>query len=145
LSENCDGILRDWPRVPLPTNRAALEASAALGGRIAALLDTEQDAPGVTSGNLSPMFRSIAIISMSGGGQLDAGQGDLSVDAGWGHLGKDGVTMPGTGKTVERAFSDDEQRIFDGTATGLGNNTRYVYLNEVTYWQNIPQAVWEYR
>jgi hypothetical protein len=31
LSENADGIRRDWPRIPLPGSRKSLEASAALG------------------------------------------------------------------------------------------------------------------
>ena len=42
LKENKVGALRqDWPRVPLPATREALEASAALGRQIAALLDSE--------------------------------------------------------------------------------------------------------
>ena len=44
LSENADGIRRDWPRIPLPGSRKALEASAAWGEQVAALLDTEADA-----------------------------------------------------------------------------------------------------
>jgi hypothetical protein len=31
LSENADGIRQDWPRVPLPDSREALEHSARLG------------------------------------------------------------------------------------------------------------------
>ena len=54
LTENADGIRRDWPRIPLPANRKTLEASAALGEQIAALLDTEAEVPGVTGGKLSP-------------------------------------------------------------------------------------------
>ena len=55
LTENADGIRRDWPRIPLPADRKALEASAALGEQIAALLDTEADVPGVTSGQDTPL------------------------------------------------------------------------------------------
>ena len=50
LSENADGIRRDWPRIPLPDNRKTLEASAALGRQVAALLDTESEVSGVTAG-----------------------------------------------------------------------------------------------
>ena len=57
LTENADGIRRDWPRIPLPADRKALEASAALGEQIAALLDTEADVPGVTSGKIAPCSR----------------------------------------------------------------------------------------
>ena len=55
LTENADGIRRDWPRIPLPTDRKALEASAALGEQVAALLDTEADVAGVTSGKIAPL------------------------------------------------------------------------------------------
>ena len=57
LTENADGIRRDWPRIPLPASRKALEASAALGEQIAALLDTEADVPGVTCGKIAPCSR----------------------------------------------------------------------------------------
>ena len=57
LTENADGIRRDWPRIPLPADRKALEASAALGEQIAALLDTEADVPGVTCGKIAPCSR----------------------------------------------------------------------------------------
>ncbi|HUW32950.1 MAG TPA: type ISP restriction/modification enzyme, partial [Planctomycetota bacterium] len=60
LSENADGITQDWPRIPLPDSLAALQASAQLGRRIAALLDTEADLPGVTPTSavcsLTPLF-----------------------------------------------------------------------------------------
>ena len=59
LSENADGIRRDWPRIPVPDFRKALEASAVLGEQIAALLDTETDVPGVTSGKFAPVLKTI--------------------------------------------------------------------------------------
>ncbi len=49
LSENGAGIRQDWPRIPLPANKARLEHSAGQGRRIAALLDTEAPLKGVTS------------------------------------------------------------------------------------------------
>src|ERR1019366_584936 len=46
LTENGDGIRRDWPRIPLPNNASLLRASAALGKRVAALLDPDMPVPG---------------------------------------------------------------------------------------------------
>ena len=40
-TENSGALRQDWPRIPLPDNKEALLASAALGRQIAALLDTE--------------------------------------------------------------------------------------------------------
>jgi hypothetical protein len=154
LTENADGIRRDWPRIPLPADRKALEASAALGERVAALLDTEADVPGVTSGRISPLLKTIGLVSKSGGGQLDPAAGDLAVTAGWGHAGKAGVTMPAKGKLEQRAYHEPEIQAIEAQAGGglsagdirrlLGEQTCDVYLNPVAYWRNIPLGVWEY-
>lgn len=155
LTENADGIRRDWPRIPLPTDRKALEESAALGEQIAALLDTEADVTGVTNGKIAPIFKSIGLITKTGGGQLDTAGDDLAVTAGWGYAGKAGVTMPGKGRLTERNYNEDEAKALDAEAAlrGLsaqdahrlmGERTCDVYLNGVAFWQNIPLSVWEY-
>ena len=46
LTENADGIRRDWPRIPLPDSREALEASAALGEQIAPFWTRKPTCPG---------------------------------------------------------------------------------------------------
>ncbi|MEJ5311424.1 MAG: type ISP restriction/modification enzyme [Anaerolineae bacterium] len=131
LRENADGIRQDWPRIPLPDNKDALIASAALGKRVAALLDTETPVPGVTAGAIRPELRQIAVVE--GATPLN-----LAVTAGWGSAGKGGVTMPGKGKRVERAPTPQEH------VTGLGDTTHDVYLNDDTYWRNVPARVWDY-
>jgi len=155
LTENADGIRRDWPRIPLPADRKALEASAELGEQVAALLDTEADVAGVTSGKIAPVFRTIGLITKAGGGAIDPAGRDLAVTAGWGHAGKDDVTMPGKGKIALRSYDADETKAIEtdaasrGMATKdavklLGDETCDVYLNGVAYWRNIPLNVWEY-
>jgi hypothetical protein len=155
LSENADGIRRDWPRIPLPDSRKALEASAALGEQVAALLDTEADVPGVTSGKITPLLKTIGLITKVDGGAIDPSGDDLAVTAGWGHRGKDGVVMPAKGKVSKRAYSADERkaRAAEAKAQGmkvqevlrlLGEETLDVYLNETACWRNIPVNVWNY-
>jgi len=63
---------------------------------------------------------------------------DLAVTAGWGHAGKDGVTMPGKGRLIGRDYAAEERDMM------LGDRTCDVYLNDVAYWKNIPLRVWEY-
>lgn len=133
LQENADGIKQDWPRIPLPASRKVLLASAELGRQIAALLDTETP----VSGTLRPELRSIAVITRVGGGKLHPEDGDLNLTAGWGHGGKGGVTMPGKGKLIVREALSAE----DGMANVM---TCDVYLNDVAYWKNVPQRVWDY-
>jgi hypothetical protein len=153
LSDNADGIRQDWPRIPLPSTSKSLLASAALGGKIAALLDTEAPVNGVTAGDLRPELKLIAATTRAGGGSLK--ESGLALTAGWGHTGKGGVTMPGRGKLVERDYSAKEhQAIVEGAKkqslsekeafSHFGNKTCDVYLNDSAYWSNVPIRVWEY-
>ena len=138
LSENADGIRDGWPRIPLPATKEALLASAKLGQKVVALLDTERAVKGVTSGNIHPELKKIALISKVGGGSLDPAAGELDLTAGWGHGGKGGICMPGRGKIVEQKAADKEQK------KRFGAKTLDVYLNDKAYWANIPLTVWNY-
>ena len=141
LAENADGIRQDWPRVPLPDNADLLRASAALGARVAALLDPNTPVPGVTSGTLDPELATIAVPSKRGGGSMT--EADRAVTAGWGHAGKDGAVMPGRGRIVARAYVSDEAAAV-AQAELLGARTTDVFLNEDAYWRNIPDTVWSF-
>ena len=147
--------MQDWPRIPLPDSRELLLSSAELGRKIAALLDTEEDVPGVTSGTIRPELAVIGVVSVVRGEKLDVEAGDLAVTAGWGHAGKGGVTMPAKGKLVERKYDVDEARTLrphpsplpqerESVGACLGESTLDVYLNDKVYWKNIPRRVWDY-
>lgn len=155
LNENHDGIRQDWPRIPLPDSQEALRQSAQLGRHLAALLDPETPVFGVTAGTIRSELKPLAVISKVGGGSLDPEAGDLALTVGWGHGGKDGVTMPGKGKVITRNYTPEElTAIREGAgALGLtpeqalehlGETTCDIYLNESAYWQNIPAKVWGY-
>jgi hypothetical protein len=165
LAENADGLRQDWPRIPLPESQAALLASAALGRQVAALLDTENGVDGVTARKIRPEFTKIAALT-----QLTKDPLDLSLTAGWGHAGQNGVTMPGKGKIQTRACTPEElaagragsplpaaggrpPQTSGDTVTGglpsaatplLGPTTRDIYLNDCACWQNVPEQVWDY-
>ena len=153
LSENADGISQDWPRIPLADSRAALVASADLGRRIAALLDTEAEVPGVSASRLEPVFQTIGALARVGGGALDPDAGDLALTVGWGHAGKGGVTMPGKGRIVQRPYDQSERDAIAKAAAArgfsldqalalLGAHTNDVYLNDKACWRNVPANVW---
>jgi hypothetical protein len=153
LEGNRDSLRRDWPRIPLPATRELLEASAAQGDRLAALLDTENTVPGVTTGPVRTELAVVGSITRQGGGQLQPGDRELT--AGWGHRGKDGAVMPGKGKVLERDYSPEERAaIQEGAArlglslkdalACLGDTTYDIYLNDVAYWRNVPKGVWGY-
>lgn len=155
LTENADGIRRDWPRIPLPDKRKLLEESAELGRRVAGLLDTETEVPGVTAGKLDSLLQTIGVPAKIGGGQLHADAGELAVTAGWGHAGKGGVTMPAKGRVVRREYDRAERAAIAAAAQArgmaenellslLGPATCDVYLNDAAYWRNVPANVWDY-
>jgi hypothetical protein len=138
LSENADGVRRDWPRIPLPRAKKAFQASAALGRRIAALLDTEEGVEGVTTGRIDPRLKGVGVIEKVGAGGLNPDEGHLEVTAGWGYAGKGGVCMPGTGKHETRGQRDARLK------AAFGEETLDIYLNETAYWSNVPKCVWDY-
>jgi hypothetical protein len=128
-AENSGALRQDWPRVPLPKSREALLASAELGKQVAALFDTETPLTGVANGNVRPVLKTIAVLSSTR---------NLSITAGWGHAGQNGVTMPGKGKM--------ESKIIEA-APGYNlpwNQFHDIYLNESACWKDIPAPVWDY-
>jgi len=143
LSENADGVRQDWPRIPLPASKASLLESAELGRQVAALLDTETPVPGITQGKPRPDLREVAELRATG-------SPDFCITAGWGHAGQAGVTMPGKGKMLTRAYRTEEEETFNaGNTPGrlvqlLGKSTHDIYLNETVYWRNVPENVWDY-
>jgi len=119
LSENADGFRKDWPRIPLPKKKELLEASVALGEKVAALLDTEKPVAGVTASPIRPEIQAIAVITREEGGQLQPKE--LAVTAGWGHAGQNGVVMPGKGKAIERDYTvEEKQAIVSSAGQKLG-------------------------
>lgn len=136
LAENSDAIRTGFPRVPLPASADRLRKSVELGARLAALLDPDIPVSGVSTGSIRNELLRIAVISRSGGGTLDPSKDDLALTAGWGFAGREGVTMAGKGKIVTTASLK--------LPPGLGAQTHDVYLNDVAYWSNVPERVWDF-
>lgn len=143
-ADNMDALRQDWPRIPLPASRDDLLGSATLGRRVATLLDPDMPADGVTAGKVPEAIKKVGEpVKRDGSPLADA---DCRVTARWGIAGKGGVTMPGTGKVETRPFAPDEAAALGPDAVArLGPDTVDVFLNDTTYWRNIPRAVWEYQ
>jgi hypothetical protein len=132
---NAGALRQDWPRIPWPADpgairqpealRAALETSAALGRRIAALMDSETPVPGVTTGTLDPEIKGLAEFARLDG--ATGGKPNLRLQARWGYRGQGGVVMPATGKTLD-----------------YGTHLT-IQANDEMGWHNVPRAVWEYK
>jgi hypothetical protein len=136
LSDNGEAIRQGWPRIPLPGSADLLATSAQLGAQVAALLDPDVPVPGVTQGTPRPELAGIAVPSTAPGATRD-----WALTA-WGHRTEKGVTMPGRGRTDERAYASGEAAAASQAAL-LGATTRDVWMNGASFWRNIPDAVWE--
>jgi hypothetical protein len=124
--EHDEGIAEDWPRIPLPSSREALERSAALGAELRQLLDPEVPVTDAPVSGYPGRFQGLGALTSVDGGALDPLAGDLAVTAGWGIRGKGGITMPSRGRLTDHGESVD------------------VWLNERAHWANVPRPVWEY-
>ena len=144
LADNAHGLTIDWPRLPLPDTAEALNVSATLGQRLAALLDTENDVPAVTAGKIAEHYRTLGIISAA----------DLKVNAGWGRADTKGSVYPGSGKVTARDWTKSEREALEHgfasvempSARGfeLLGNPIDVFLNGTTCWRAVPEQVWEF-
>jgi hypothetical protein len=152
LSDNSDAIGNDWPHVPLPDTAEALLRSAAAGARLAALLDVDTPLPGVDI-NASPRLSQIGEIT-SADESTARRVVDLSLTAGWGRVQtreqRSGATsrivMPGKGRISVRHRTIDEASVLsDSEASLLGDDVLDVYLNDATYWRDIPEGAWNFK
>jgi hypothetical protein len=151
---NDNALRQDWPRIPLPDSAGLLERSAALGWRVADLLDPEKPVPGVTASPVRPELRVIGGVFRIDDRTLDPAA-DLALTAGWGYRGQRGVVMPGGGRLEQRDYTGDERVAIVAGAGALemspeeafarlGESTVDVYLNERACWRNVPVNVWAY-
>ena len=148
---NAGALRMEWPRIPLPgwpdggANGAAetLACSAARGRGLAALLDPETPVPGVTRTAPAPGDRRIAVPATIDGRNMTGD--DFAVAAGWGHYGVADAVMPGQGRAVERAYTQQERATLSDALPAPGKTTFDIYLNARAFWRNVPAAVWRYR
>ena len=148
---NADALRAEGPRVPLPgwpDGKAdgaaqALAESAARGRDLAGLLDPDTPVPGVTEGALRPEFRAIAKPSTVDNRYMSGD--DFAVIAGWGHYGSGEAVMPGQGRAEQRKYTADENQALGSTKSVLGDTTYDIYLNDKSFWHNVPAAVWNYK
>ncbi len=135
--------------------RRSLAESAALGGVITRLLDTENQMEGITFGELRTEFLGMARL------ERERQKGDKCTVCDeiplkdWGRKSERGAVLPGFGPHVERNYNDFERfciesgALAQGVHTGaafsaLGGETYDVYLNGDWRWRNIPSKVWKY-
>lgn len=154
-TENSGALLGDWPRIPLPSTAELLTHSAALGRRLADLLDPESDL------HLAAEWSFLARLSIAdeypeGTPDRDArNAARFALTAGWGGAGQGATVMPRRGDARERDYTSTElDRVatlaatqsltIDDALSLLGPRCVDVYLNGASSWVCVPLRVWEY-
>ncbi|RKD71031.1 type ISP restriction/modification enzyme [Rhizobium sp. WW_1] len=155
-AENEGALRMDWPRVPIPGQADLLKASAELGERLSLYLNPDIPAPGISSGSMRPCLLTLGTPAKHCGKLIEAA--DLALTVGWGSAQSSAsgtIVMPGRGMTKVRDYSPEERAALDKEAADqgmtlnallqlVGGKTYDVYLNNETYWANIPEKVWDY-
>jgi hypothetical protein len=144
LHEHRDGVLGDWPRIPMPASLLLLDASSKLGATLSDLLNPDVALAGVTDGAIDVSLLKFGVLSRVDEKPLKPN--DLAVTAGWGHRTKKGIVMPGSGRIKER------NQYTEGELAGLNENELQVLgppidimLNDVASLRTIPANVWSFR
>ncbi|MCY3788988.1 MAG: hypothetical protein OXH63_09405 [Gemmatimonadetes bacterium] len=148
---NAGALRMEWPRIPLPgwpegAGEAAAEVlakSAVRGRELAALLDPDTPAPGVTRLPLAPKIAAIAVPATTHERNMTGD--DFAVTAGWGHYGPSDAVMPGKGRAVECTYTPKERAAMGDALPVLSDRTFDIYLNSEAFWRNVPAAVWNYK
>jgi predicted helicase len=126
---HADALRVDWPRTPLPMERAMLRKSAAIGRRLADLMMPSRQVESVTKGKLVPELRSLALPFKADGKPIDPDK-DLFVNGGWASVDKDGRVSTREGRVTPNA--DDPKGAVD------------IWINDRVGWKNIPSIVWNF-
>jgi len=145
-SENIGALLGDWPRIPIPATVELLANSAALGRRLADLLDPE------SSFQLAAEWSFLAALKFPQ--SLDINDA-LKITAGWGYRGPGSTVMPGQGSAPERPWGTAEREKIAALAATqhlsteaalalLGETCVDVHLNGESFWSAVPITVWNY-
>ena len=120
LTENRDGIRRDWPRIPCPTNEGCWRNRPNWDVAWPLCWIPKSRCPALRRATSPPSFGASAHQPRSAAARLNPNAGELAVTAGWGHAGKDGATMPGKGRIVQREYDKAERAAIAETAAACG-------------------------
>jgi hypothetical protein len=128
-SDHAESLAQDWLHLPVPRDRAVLKECAALGERVAALLDPAVDVTGLLAAVLGARRRHLGVIETKAVDVVR--ESDLTVT----------IAYYGSaqGKWVPRRPTEEEDAV-----EAWGTETGDLWLNESVYVKNVPERVWRY-
>ena len=129
-ADHKDALGEDWPHIPICKDVAGFKEIAALGERLARLLDPRGDAGRVLRNLLGNDVKTLAVVRRAGGGSVK--ERDLVVAHSY--FGS------AAGKWERRVPENAEPQYPE-----WGPLTGDLYLNDKVFLSHVPQAVWRYK
>ena len=110
---------------------------------LARLLDPKKPVPGITKSPLRSWSNATAVPCTVDNRNMDGRDFDITI--GWGHRGIGDAVMPGKGHVVERPYTLKERDALGAAIPLLGDSTFDIFLNDNSYWGNVPAEIWNYK
>jgi hypothetical protein len=158
--ENAGALRQDWPRVPLPKTAKVLQAGAALGRQIAALLDPETPVEGVTTLQVRPDLKGLGELAVTSAGSTEEGDSKVVRTVPCAADRKSPGSRSTAQRTVRTTLTPDLAIAARWGYAGQGGVTMPgpgkvttgtrgggyldIHLNATTRWKDVPEAVWNY-
>ncbi|MBX3499239.1 MAG: N-6 DNA methylase [Alphaproteobacteria bacterium] len=129
--EHASALASDWAHLPVPKEKPLFDSLADAGERVARLIDANRDAADIIEAVLGKE-RSTALggLHLIDGGQVKPTDLRVTVTY-WGG---------GKGRWKPRPFLSTEQAL-----GAWGERTGDLFINETTFFANVPEAVWTYQ
>ena len=142
-AQHAGGLASDWPRVPLPNNAETLRASAALGARVAALLDVATPFVGIETGKFDKGLEPFGEMNHRAGTPIEEGDASLQVTENWGYPAARGIVQPGGGKITTHAPDNREVEALKALGCAPDTPVCDIWASENLSWSGVPLPVWE--
>lgn len=128
-TDHKDSLAQDWPRIPIPKDKAQFEEIATLGEKVSCLLNPLVNASSILKAILGKDAKTLGVVERVGGGSV--GESDLLVE--YSYYGA------ATGRWQERSVKESEAQ-----RTEWGDLTGDLYLNESIFLGHVPAEIWRY-
>ncbi len=134
-AEHASALSADWAHLPIPKSKGLFYRFVEAGERVVRLLDADRDAREMVEAILGHNRAStIGSVRRQDGKQIASEDLKITVTY-WGG---------GKGRWRPRAFMEEEKPD-DQYAIAWGSRTGDLFINEATFFANVPEMVWTYQ
>lgn len=134
-TEHASALSADWAHLPIAKDKEIFDRLVDAGEQVTRLLNADRDAREIVEALLSHESASkVGVLQRQDGQQI--APDDLTVTVTyWGG---------GKGRWKPRAFLEEEKPAVE-YAANWGDRTGDLFINDTTFFSNVPEAVWKYQ